>query len=410
MVPFWWDRGALTPWQLLPLTIATIEQHGLWEANLFADLPPPARCLGRRPRAVAAHLRRPASDGERGAAHEVHTYTWRNRHGMLSTAQDYRPGCGRLPAPHLAGHARRARRSCSPPIPATAPSDQPWRLPRRRPLLDRLGDAPRSAQHRRVALHTYDPAFPPPTTRLRAVRVRAATRTPTSRRSTSTRPSATASGRSPAAATATSRSGRGGRPMATARPVHLSGGLMDDFDLVAEGGADNVWIVELGDAEPFGPVRLVLRIVRRRGDHDRRSGMGCRRPPSRLGVRYESPAEGTVEWRRGAPLMVGGSAVSLEYDHRFDNPYTSIAHGETVVPISRDRGGWELDLGSGTESTDLTESRTKPSCHGPRQRREGSVLDRLPGNCRTRNRLSRQPRHGRREPGHGTAQRTLEAQ
>ncbi|HMJ77116.1 MAG TPA: hypothetical protein VK507_14155, partial [Iamia sp.] len=38
MVPFWWDRGALTPWQLVPLTLDALDRHRLWDGHLFAAI------------------------------------------------------------------------------------------------------------------------------------------------------------------------------------------------------------------------------------------------------------------------------------------------------------------------------------------------------------------------------------
>jgi hypothetical protein len=126
------------------------------------------------------------------------------------------------------------------------------------------------------------------------------------------------------------------------------GGLTDDFDLVAEGGADNVWIIELGDADRSGSFQEFCAACAGAEITVDDPGWTADGPHPGFGVRYESPAEGLVEWRRDTGLLVDGAPVDLEHDHRFDNPYTSIRRGETVVPIRDDVGGWELDLAAGT--------------------------------------------------------------
>jgi hypothetical protein len=98
-------------------------------------------------------------------------------------------------------------------------------------------------------------------------------------------------------------------------------------------GADNVWIVELGDAEHSGAFDAFCASCADASVTVDAPGWSADGPHPGFAVRYESPAEGIVEWRRGAPLLVDGAAVSLEYEHRFDNPYTSVRRGDTVVPI-----------------------------------------------------------------------------
>src|SRR4051812_25272690 len=71
--------------------------------------------------------------------------------------------------------------------------------------------------------------------------------------------------------------------------------LTDDFDLVAAGGADNVWIIELGDASRSGAFDAFCASC---ADAAVDPGWDADGPHPGFGVRYESPAEGIVEWRR----------------------------------------------------------------------------------------------------------------
>ena len=54
-IPFWWERGALTAWQTVPVTLATIEQHDLFETSLFRPFQPLVDIAGGDP-AVARQL------------------------------------------------------------------------------------------------------------------------------------------------------------------------------------------------------------------------------------------------------------------------------------------------------------------------------------------------------------------
>ena len=120
------------------------------------------------------------------------------------------------------------------------------------------------------------------------------------------------------------------------------------FDLVAEGGADNVWIVELGDVERSGSFDAFCTAVAAAAVRVDDPAWTATGPHPGFAVRYESPAEGLIESRPDARLVVDGTEVALDHDHRFDNPFTSIPRGETTVPIRDPSGTWILDLRAGT--------------------------------------------------------------
>src|SRR5690606_38948975 len=92
MVPFWWDRSALTPWQLIDLTMDALDRHGLWEAELFAPFRV-VRELTGADRDVARRLSQAmAPMANAGLLTRVDTCTYRTGDVMLSSAQSYRPG------------------------------------------------------------------------------------------------------------------------------------------------------------------------------------------------------------------------------------------------------------------------------------------------------------------------------
>ena len=45
-VEFWWEKGAQTAWQTVPLTLDTLDAYGLWESDFFKDFKPIADLTG----------------------------------------------------------------------------------------------------------------------------------------------------------------------------------------------------------------------------------------------------------------------------------------------------------------------------------------------------------------------------
>jgi hypothetical protein len=128
----------------------------------------------------------------------------------------------------------------------------------------------------------------------------------------------------------------------------FTNGLTGAFDLVAAGGPDNVWIVELGDAGRWGGLddfrRAVtaadIRVIDHGWDDD-----GAHRG---FDVRYPSPAEGVLELGWTGPLRVDGREVAIGDHPRFDNPFAQVRRGDSVVTIDDGAGAFTLDLAAGT--------------------------------------------------------------
>lgn len=352
LVPFWWDRGALTPWQLIGLTIDTLERHDLWEANLFAIFKAMRDAMGTDPdlwRGVGAELHALVNAG---LLSRVTTTTWRNAHGMLSTAQAYRPGA--VGFQHHIWQATLDERAIvfamhpgNPPSPNAGDyldDDRYW-----------TGSAtlPRSVQHRRVGVHTFEPAFAPPDSVLLApFAYERYTHAyfPTECFDEVRRDGHWTMGRRRDGFVAL---------WSWRRPhwrhhdptVTYTAGLVGDFDLVADGGADNVWIVELGDAEYSGSFDAFCEAITAAAVSVDDPGWSTTGPHPGFAIRYTSPSQGTLECRPDALLTVDGHVVEVLHDRRFDNPYSSVASGDTTVEIRDDLGGWILDLARGTRGS-----------------------------------------------------------
>lgn len=349
MVPFWWDRGALTPWQLVPLTTETLDRHRLWDSNLFSPFRGVRDALGgdrNAMRTLSHDLHRLVNAG---LLERVDTLTWRNAHAMVSTAQSYRPGCvgyqHHISQVTLDEHA--VVFTTHPGNPPSAASgdyldhDRYW-----------TGSAtlPRAVQHGRVVVQIYAPAFPSPGPGVlegfsycdhthayvpteHFDEVVSVDRWTLARR----------------------RDGYvalwSWRP-ATWR-VHdrdqvFTNGLTESFDLVAEGGPDNVWVLEAGDADRWGTFGDFVAAITEASvdvdDHGWDDG-GAHRG---FTVGYRSPAEGALELGWHGPLRVDGREVPIGGHPRFANPFSTVEAGEITIPISDEHGTFVLDLGRGT--------------------------------------------------------------
>ena len=70
-IPFWWERGALTAWQVVHTTIEELTRYNLWESDFFSPFKPLADIAGGDPaveQALAQSLASQISFGPAGRA------------------------------------------------------------------------------------------------------------------------------------------------------------------------------------------------------------------------------------------------------------------------------------------------------------------------------------------------------
>lgn len=344
MVPFWWDRGALTPWQLVPLMLRTLDEHQLWDADLFRQFRTVRDAIGDDVAVIRqlSHDLHPMINA--GLLERVDTYTWRNRHAMLSTAQSYRPGCAGYQH-HISQATLDEHAIVFTNHPGNGPSPDPGDYRDDDRYWTGSATLPRAVQHGRAVLQIYAPAFASPD--LEALAGFAYCDDthayfPTERFDEVRRDGHWTFGRR--------RDGYVGlwswRPVGWRthdRSRVFTNGLREDFDLVAEGGPDNVWIIEVGDADRWDGFtdfqqRLATATIAVE-DHGW-SPEGAHRG---FRVRYDSPAEGVLELGWAGPLLVDGREVPIGGHPRFDNPHTTVPE-DGVVHVRCDGAQVELDL------------------------------------------------------------------
>lgn len=359
-LPLWWSMNAYTAWPLLPLTIETGQKYDLWDSQLshlnvvleLVDLTQDTAGIVEDLYPLYAAFWRIFNIE---LLKEVHTVTYRTADYMLSSAQDYRPGMmsdqihawqatlderaivftqhpARLPAPDGA----------LPPEFSWAAFDEPgpgyW-----------TGESslPRIAQHDNVAVILYAPQFAPKPLGLEEFDYRDETHAyfPVAHFDEVEQDGPWTFG----------RRGDGYVALYSHRPttwregqpeVYANGGA--PFDLVAEGGPDNAWIVELGDAAGAGSfaefraaiaaAEVTVTPVPDQGDDGR---------PDGFDVTYDSPSRGRISFGWHAPLRVDGDEVPLRHDMRLDNPFVTLPFDGRRYEVTHGAHRLVLDFDSG---------------------------------------------------------------
>jgi hypothetical protein len=337
---FWWERGAQTIWQGIPLTLATADQYNLWETEQFKPFVGLRDLTGGDVAAsqTLAHALAPMLSF--AVLSEVNTYTYRSPSVMLSTAQSYRPGV--FGEQH---HLWQATLDDSAIVFTTQPKNVPqvgsaW--PDDDGYWTGSGSMPRSAQHGTVGIHLYAPQFVSPTgPPLDHFTYLPQTHAYFPREKFD---EVVQSGK-----WTFGRRGDGYVALWSWRPTHwraaqpgeFTHGLTEPFDLVADGGANDVWIVEVGDRarwKSFAGFRAAITAAPI-AVADRGSAGGISKG---FDVRYQSPAQGEMKFGWTGPLSVRGRTVAIDDYPRFENPWSRAPFDSRTLTIAD--SGWTVGL------------------------------------------------------------------
>jgi hypothetical protein len=121
-------------------------------------------------------------------------------------------------------------------------------------------------------------------------------------------------------------------------------GLVQPFDLVAEGSAENVWIVEVGrraDAGDFSS--FVDRIAAAEVEVTRPGGSAG----NRQRARYVSPTQGELVFSGRGGLTVGGTEVPLTDHPRLESPWGEVCHLGKYLALTEGGSSLVIDFDKG---------------------------------------------------------------
>jgi hypothetical protein len=346
----WWGIGALTTYPIVPLTLAEFDQYGLWDNQSFADLAS-FRTLSSSPQFAQNLSSSSFHMINFGLLSEVDTYTYRNSDVMLSSAIDWRKGSfsQQLHSWQATLDAKAIVFTNHPFRPLATTGD--WLDdPENGGYWNGEATAPRSAQIENVSVHMYAPQWP----------------------QTNAKPfdyfhwepythayfpqdyfdEVVQNGN-----WTFGRLGKGYVALYSWRtPQYLvydgttqaTGGRVKPFDLVASGGADNVWIAEVSreaDAGSFAAFQSAIAAAT--------VTVTPRGPASPDGISqgfdvvYESPSQGHVTFGWEAPLTRRGEEIPLRGPGRLDNPWAHVETDPKDILVQKDGYGFDLSVKSG---------------------------------------------------------------
>jgi len=339
----WWSMGALTAWQVVPLTLQTLEQYDLWDTTNFRPFAGLRPLTQNVPFAQSLALSTANLLGF-GLLKEVNTYTHRTADYMLSSALDYRKGA--LGAQYHSWQATFdanalvfTNHPVTPPVESTV-----WGEDNESSGGYWTGEAsmPRSAQYENVAIQIYAPQYgvtnPPPFDIF--------TYQPYTH---AYLPQDHFDEVEQVGPWTFARLGDGYLALFSHRPtewieydpaVIATNGMEKPFDLRAPGGPDNVWIVECGRAADWDTFPAFRDAV------SSASVQITPRPGFQQGydVSYDSPSQGRLTFGWEAPLTVRERQVAIAGFPRFDNPWSQTELDSRVTEIEVDGYGVRLDF------------------------------------------------------------------
>src|SRR6185312_11222079 len=127
---------------------------------------------------------------------------------------------------------------------------------------------------------------------------------------------------------------------------YATGGHTLPFDLVASGGADNVWIVECGRRADWGSFRRFVRSIAASSVQVTPLGvdpiLGL---PRGFDVTYASPSQGAVSFGSTSSLVAAGETRSLGPFPRYLNPWSIAPFDGKTLHVQDGPYGVDLDFG-----------------------------------------------------------------
>lgn len=347
LVDLWWSMNAFVAYPVIVTTAEVMDQHDLWDNPQLAMIADFRDLLGEPETARAlAGFWGPMINF--ALLPEVSSYTWRSPEVMLSTAVDHRKG-------RFASQVHSWQATFDPD--ALVFTNHPrTELPRSTVWRDDPQDGgywtgeatmPRSAQFEHVAVHVYAPGYaaendPPldffgyqrfthayvPQDHFDEVELRGNW--------------------------VFARQGVGYLALYSHRApewrvydpeVYATGGMVKPFDLVAPGGADNVWIVEVGRAADWGGFDAFRDAIL--AAEVTVTPLGAALPTGEspgYDVEYASPSGHRIAFGWERPLVVDGSERPTGDFPRMDNPWARVPFDGRVIEVRDGDWGVRIDV------------------------------------------------------------------
>jgi hypothetical protein len=346
-LPFWWSLGAVGMWPLAAVSVAAANENKLWDTTGFSDIKLLAALNGYDPVKIRDWEQPRAAAINFGFLSEANTYAWRHPKVSLASVLDHRKGEMRDQIHSWqAAIDENAMMFTNHPVTDMDKSTD-WSVDGRPGYWTGSASNPRSAQFERTGVHIYDPAWDASTDALvwavfgyrnythayvpqdhfdRVVQ----------------RGNWTVGERSGAYIALWSWRTPTWRVYDPA--VYATRGMVEPFDLVAGGGADNVWIVEVGTSEDDGTVDDFVAAL---GAHDPVVDRG----DAGFTMSWVSPSAGALSFGTDAPFVVRGAPMPLGDFPRHSSPWGTVDHQSATYALSTGSASWTLDFDARTRRT-----------------------------------------------------------
>lgn len=352
----WWSMGALSVWQVLPMTLEVVERYDLWESELFQGFSAlkPFASLDRA--SLQSLARDFAHMAAVGLLTEVDTVIYRTPDYALASAQDYRKGSR---ATQL--HSWQATLDTHALVFTTHPGEPPrastnWREDGQPGSWTGTASQPRTAQHDNVAIHLYAPQYVPmgpPLDGFSAYEPYTHAYFPQDHFDEVVRSGHWTFGRKGDGYLGL-WSWRAPEWVALDPEVTATNGMVEPFTLRAPGGPHNVWIVELGRAADDGDFAAFMGALEAAPItvSEVTEGLPDHVLPPVFDVSYGSPSVGALSFGWEGPLRVAGEPVPIGGYRRFDNPWSQaeLDGGVVVIADPQTGAGVRLDFDAVTRT------------------------------------------------------------
>ncbi len=339
-LPLWWSLGAIGTWQTVRVSLAEMDAHQLWETELLAQVTALADLNDRDPEKIRPWVQERHAVVNFGNLSEANTYAWRSPEVSLASVLDHRFGEMRDQA-----HAWQAQIDADALVftnhPVTPPDESTeWRDDGRPGYWTGEASMPRSAQHERTAIHVYQPAWDEGTDELlwAVFGYQPLTHAyfPTERFDEVTQQGRWTVGAKDGGYIAL-WSWRAPTWRTYDPAVHATDGMTQPFDLVAEGGPDNVWIVEVATVEDHPTLADFVAAVSASEPEVERTDAG-------FTVAWASPSAGAVGFGSEGAFTVAGEEVALDEHPRHESPWGSVEHLQESFALSSGDNEWSVDF------------------------------------------------------------------
>lgn len=344
---FWWSQGAVALWQLSQIGLAEAEKYRIFESSAMAPVKALVALNGGDPERVERWVQANHSVVNFGHLREANTYSWRGDEVAMSTLLDHRFGEMRDQV-----HVWQATVDPEAYVFTTHPATDliegdDWSDDAKPGYWTGEGSIPRSVQFERTGIHIYQPAWnaenvDPILWGIFGYQDYTHAFVPQDRFDEVIR----------AGNWTFARKGDGYIALWSWRApewreydpaVNPMVDMTAPYDLVAPGGADNVWIVEVGDAGSAGSLEEFRAAITANEPVVERDDEG-------FSVEWTSPTSGDVTFGTSAPFTVAGEEQQIADYPRHESAWGTVDRLATTYELTSDDATVTLDFETTTRT------------------------------------------------------------